>query len=462
MFQHTRQGTPFIGEADMGEMGGHPSLPATEDDVIDLSRFYRHDDADLFAKVDAFMEQFEHVRARDLYLWRHELCSANSRESLVRAPSGEQRQMLIFSSNNYLGLTTHPRVTAAACVAIHRFGAGAGSAPFFCGTYELHRALEKKLAAHKQAEDAALFTSGYATNVGVISALARPTDTVFSDQLVHASIIDGIRMSGAKTSVFRHNDLADLEKKLLGAKGEPGGKLIVVDGIYSMDGDIAPLPGILALARRHGAVVLVDEAHSTGVLGAHGRGMAEHFGLDGSEFLVVGTLSKALGSVGGFFAGPRKVVEYVRHYARSSLFSTAVPPSAVAAALTALEVIEAEPERVVRLRASSRLVRDRLMAAGLSVPETRSPIIPVVIGDPAKLLSIGRELLDEGLHVNTVFHPAVPKDQCRLRISVTSEHTREDLERLISAVIGLTRRYGIGPDAFAMTVPPEAPSSRAA
>lgn len=417
-------------------------IEATPDDVIDLTRFYRRDGSDLFAKADALAEKVERVQERGYYLWRHRVLSASERSAIIEG-DGQTREVLLLSSNNYLGLTTHPTVKRAACEAVERHGTGSGSAPFFSGTYDAHSDLERALAQLKGTEDAALFSSGYAANVGVIAALARETDCVYSDELVHASIIDGIRMSGAKRRVFCHDDLLSLERLLAADADNGAGKLIVVDGVYSMDGDIAFVPGLLELARRYGARLLVDEAHATGVIGPRGFGIGDHFGLENENLLVVGTLSKALGSVGGFFAGPRRVVDYVRHYGRPAMFSTALPPHVVAAARAAVDVLRAEPERVWALQRNARYLRDRLRECSLRVGPTESPIIPIIIGDQTKLLEMGRRLFDVGIHVNCVFYPAVAPEQCRLRLSVMATHTRDDLDLVVRSVVDVAEEVGL-------------------
>ena len=424
-----------------GPTSGQPAAPIgdapfrrpTDEDIIDLTAFHDGGGTDLFEKVDRFLAKFDAVNQRGLYLWKHRLATGCDRTSEVLTETTSPREMILLSSNNYLGLTTHPRVIAAHCEAAMRFGTGSGSAPFASGTSVLHRQLEHALADHKHAEDCMLFSSGYAANLGVISALARTSDTIFIDRLAHASIIDGARASGARVRFFQHNDVADLDRRL--ARQEAGGAtLVVVDAVYSMDGDIARLPELLGVIRRHGAVLLVDEAHATGVLGQHGSGIAEHFGED-RNFLVTGTMSKALASIGGFFAGPRKVVEYVRHYARSAMFSTALPPSAAATALAALQVMDEEPERIARLGRRSRQLRDELIATGLPVGPTESPIVPVIIGDQPRLLAMARGLEDLGVHASCVFYPVAPRTECRLRLSVTANHTPQDLSRAVQAIV---------------------------
>jgi 8-amino-7-oxononanoate synthase len=407
------------------------------DDVLELPRYYESDRPGLFAKVAAFMHDREQVEQRGVYVWQQLLSSASAERGRVEV-DGQVRQLLLFSSNNYLGLTTHPRVVAAAVDAIGRYGTGAGASPMLSGTLSPQRALEHRLAEVNGKEDACIFSSGYAANVGVLTALVRRTDSILIDRIAHASLHDGARATGAQLRVFRHNSPADLAAKLATA---PGNRIVVVDSVYSMDGDIAPLPELLAVCRQHDAILLIDEAHATGVLGRRGLGLCEHFGVADPRILVVGTLSKALASGGGFFAGPRGVVEYVRHYGRSYMFSTAMPPANAAAALAALEVMLDEPERVAALRANARLLRDGLRARGLTVGPTETPIIPVIVGDQPALVHAARALLDLGVHVNPVLYPAVAREECRLRLSVMATHSRQDIADVIHAVTRALARF---------------------
>lgn len=430
-----------------------PLLPASDDDVIDLT-LYHHSDrgGGLYDKVDAFIERLDLMRARGLYLWKARLDSAGERTATLSLDGEPAREKLLLSSNSYLGLATHPRVVEAHAEAARRYGTGSGSAPFFSGTYQPHRALESDLARRKHAQDCCLFSSGYAANLGVITALIRPGDQIFIDRLVHASIVDGVRASGGIVRVVRHNDPLDLDRKLLRYGRGGGGKLVIADAVYSMDGDIAPLPELLAVTRRHGAILLIDEAHSTAVLGRTGAGLAEHFALDhagADDLLVVGTLSKALASQGGFFAGPRKVVEYVRHYARSAMFSTALSPSAPAAALAALSVLDDEPWRLDALRDNAAALRNGLRAAGLRVGPSESPVIPVIVGAEGRLVTMARLLIDRDVHVNCVFYPAVSRTDCRLRLSVMATHTPADILRAVSEIVRVDKETRATPPALA-------------
>lgn len=418
-----------------------PPLAASQgfdpDDVIELPHYYESDRPGLFAKVEPFLAHVDRVTDRGLYLWQQELASASTERGTV-VVDGEPRPLLLFSSNNYLGLTTHPRVVAAATEAIVRYGTGSGASPMLSGTLTPQRELEARLAQVKSKAAAALFSSGYSANLGVLTALLRRGDSVFVDKIAHASLIDGARASAAQLRVFHHNNPGDLDAKLTGTGGN---KLIVVDSVYSMDGDVAPLPELLEVARRHDAWLLLDEAHATGVVGRHGLGLCEHFGVHDDRILVVGTLSKALASGGGFFAGPRGVVEYVRHYGRSYMFSTAMPPANPAAALAALEVMLDEPQRVAQLQANARMLRDGLRARGLRVGPTETPIVPVIVGDQLALVHAARALLDLGVHANPVLYPAVARDDCRLRLSVLATHTAADVQTVIDAVDTVVRRF---------------------
>lgn len=408
------------------------------DDVLELPSYHTSDRPGLLAKVEDFMRHRELMEDRGVYVWQQVLSSPSAERGQVEV-DGELRRLLLFSANNYLGLTTHPRVVSAVVAAVGRYGTGAGASPMLSGTLMPQRALEARLAEVKGKEDAALFSSGYTANVGVLTALLRQTDTVLVDRIAHASLQDGARASGAQVRVFRHNDPADLDAKLRMARGDT---LVVVDSVYSMDGDIAPLPELLEVVRRHDAWLLIDEAHATGVLGRRGLGLCEHFGIHDERILVVGTLSKSLASGGGFFAGPRGVVEYVRHYGRSYMFSTAMPPANSAAALAALDVMLEEPWRVAQLQLNARALRDGLRARGLRVGPTETPIVPVIIGDQPKLVHITRALLDMGVHANPVLYPAVAREDCRLRLSVMATHSSQDVQDVIDAVARAVARFG--------------------
>ena len=346
------------------------------------------------------------------------------------------RRVLCLASNNYLGLAAHPEVAGAAAEAALRYGAGAGSARLITGGLVLHDELEARLAAFKGTESALLFSSGYLANLGTVAALVGPGDAVFSDALNHASIIDGCRLSRAEVHVYRHADAADLDERLaIWRRHVPAGAraLVVTDSVFSMDGDIAPLPAIVDACERHGAILMVDEAHATGVVGPGGRGAIAGYGLDGRVGVVMGTLSKALGAAGGFIAGSADLCAYLRNRARSFIFDTALPPPTAAAALAALQVVEREPERPVRARSLAGRLATGLRAAGFDVPDPPAAVVPVVIGEPDPAMALSARLLAAGVLVTAIRPPTVPNGTSRLRATVMATHTDAEIDRATAA-----------------------------
>lgn len=354
----------------------------------------------------------------------------------------EGKECILLSSNNYLGLTEHPAVKEAAKLAVDRLGAGAGGSRLTTGNYALHEELEQELARFKRTESSIIFGTGYAANLGAIQALAGREDAVLSDELNHASIIDGCRLSRAEVRVYRHRDLEHLEEMLRQAQGHRR-RLIVTDGVFSMDGDLAPLPDIVALAERYNAFVMVDDAHATGVFGGRGTGTVEHFGLEGRVQVQMGTLSKALGSAGAYVAGARELIEYLRNRARSFIFSTAPPPAAVGAALAALRLVEGLPEIREQLWRNARYLRTGLEKMGYTVPAEDSPIIPILIGDASKTMYLAQALLEEGVFAPGIRPPTVPQGTSRIRVTVMALHTRNDLDQSLSAFARAGKQAGI-------------------
>jgi len=352
--------------------------------------------------------------------------------------------MLMFTSNNYLGLTFHPYVQQRAREAIEEFGTGCCGSPVVNGYTSLHERLCRQLAAFKGKEEAVVFSTGYQTNLGAISALAGPGDTILIDKLDHASIIDGCRISGALYRTFNHNDMAKLER-LLATAERAGRRLIVVDGVYSMDGDLADLPEICRLAQKYGAMVMVDEAHATGVMGPRGRGVVEHFGLEDRVDVIMGTMSKSLASVGGFIASSREIVTYLKHHARSFVYSAALPPPAVAAASAAIEVIESEfPVLGKRLWENTGFFREGLHRLGYDTLTSVTPIIPIYLGgDPVVTVQMARMLEDEGLFMTPMIPPSVPPNKSRLRIHISAHHSREDLVEALSILERVGAQVGV-------------------
>jgi 8-amino-7-oxononanoate synthase len=346
------------------------------------------------------------------------------------------RRVLCLASNNYLGLAAHPEVVDAAAEAARRYGAGAGSARLVTGGLTVHDELETRLAAFKGAEAALLFSSGYLANLGTVAALVGPGDAVFSDALNHASIIDGCRLSRAGVHVYRHADAGHLEDRLAAwRRGAPAAAraLVVTDSVFSMDGDVAPLPDIVAASERHGAVLMVDEAHATGVVGPNGRGAVAAYGLDGRVGVVMGTLSKSLGAAGGFIAGSAELCAWLRNRARSFIFDTALPPPTAAAALAALGVLEREPERPVRARRLAGRLASGLRGAGYEVAEPPAAVVPVVIGAPDAALALSGRLIDAGVLVTAIRPPTVPEGTSRLRATVMATHTDAEIDRAVAA-----------------------------
>lgn len=348
------------------------------------------------------------------------------------------KEYLVLSSNNYLGLTHHPLVMQAAKQAVDIFGAGSGGARLTTGCTLLHNELEKALAQFKGTQAVRLFNTGYMANVGVISALGGLDDAIFSDELNHASIVDGCRLSKAKTYVYRHSDMDSLEYQLKNAS-QAKLKLIVTDGVFSMDGDIARLDDIVMLAEKYQAMVMVDDAHAVGVIGTGGRGTVSYFGLEKKVDVQVGTMSKALASEGGYVAGSKILIDYITNCARSFIFSTALSAVTVASAYQALRVLEENPQLVSKLQDNADYLRTGLKMAGLPVIESATPIIPVVIGDARRAVQMAVKLNEEGILVPAVRPPTVPENSSRLRITVSASHTKEELKFAADKIISIAR-----------------------
>ncbi len=343
------------------------------------------------------------------------------------------RRLVMLGSNNYLGLTQDPRVKGAAIQAIERYGSGCTGSRLMNGTLDLHRTLEERLARFAQKEAALAFTTGYQTNLGTISALVGRHDTVVLDRSVHASIIDGCRLGLGEIVRFKHNDMADLERVLRDIDPKRG-ILIVVDGVYSMEGDVANIPELVRLKKKYGARLLVDEAHSVGVFGEGGRGVAEHFGLLHEVDVLTATFSKSFASIGGFVAADADVIYYVRHMARALLFSAALPPASTAAALAALDVIEQEPERRAKLWENTNFLLAGLKALGFTTGRSESPVIPLIVGDEIRLALFWRGLFDGGVFTNAAVSPAVEPDRALIRLSLMATHTPEHLCRALEVM----------------------------
>jgi len=368
----------------------------------------------------------------------------------LRRLTGEQlprsrfdgREVINLSSNNYLGLTTHPKLREAAIQAVRALGVGSGSVRTIAGTMELHMELERRIAAFKKTEASVVFQSGFAANAGTVSSLLGKGDLIVSDELNHASIIDGARLSRAEIRVFPHRDVAALER-LLEETRDVKRRLVITDGVFSMDGDIAPLPPIAALARAHGAIMMIDDAHSSGVLGRAGRGTVDHFDLHGQVDVQVGTLSKAIGVLGGYVCGSKSLIEYLYHRARPFLFSTSHPPAVAAACLKAFDVLEEEPERIERLWANTRRFKEGLKRLKFDTGSSETPITPILVGEADLVMRFSDRLFERGVFAQGIGFPTVAKGRARLRTIVTATHSDEDLDRALSILGDVGRELGV-------------------
>ena len=354
----------------------------------------------------------------------------------------EGQEVLLFSSNNYLGLANHPALKRAAQEAIERYGCGSGASRLISGSMAVHHELENRLAALKKTEAALVFPTGYHANIGVLAALMGPDDTILSDSLNHASIIDGCRLSRADTRVYRHADTEHLGE-LLKAYPATGQRLIVTDSVFSMDGDLAPLAEIVALARQYDAWVMVDEAHATGVFGSHGGGLVEELGLTEEVDIQMGTLGKALGCVGAFVAGSHELIDWLVNRARSFIYTTAIPPAVAASVLAALDIVEQEPERRQRLWANTRVLADGLRSLGYTLGTTHSQILPVIIGEACETMSVAAAILQRGVFAHGIRPPTVPEGTSRIRVTPMATHTQDHLSRTLDAFAAAGKEIGI-------------------
>ncbi|MCL4794135.1 MAG: glycine C-acetyltransferase [Bryobacteraceae bacterium] len=383
-------------------------------------------------------EALGELRAAGSYFRLRELESAC--EPVCRA---DGREVINLASNNYLGLANHPKLKEAAERAVREFGVGSGAVRTITGTMAMHMELERRIAAFKHTEACVVFQSGFTANAGTVSSILTPEDHIISDALNHASIIDGCRLSRAKIHVFRHADAAHAAEILEGLRDTPGRKLLISDGVFSMDGDIGPLDALVPVAERYGAIMMVDDAHASGVLGRNGRGTVDHFGLHGRVHVQVGTLSKAIGALGGYVCGSQDLIEYLYHRARPFLFSTSHPPAVTAACLAAFDLLEQEPERIETLWSNTRYFQSALQDAGFSSGATQTPITPILVGEARTALEFSATLFEEGLWATGIGFPTVPKGQARIRAIVTAAHTRAQLDQAVEILARVARRIGL-------------------
>jgi 8-amino-7-oxononanoate synthase len=391
---------------------------------------------DIFEKCGRFTTAKAAIAA-GVYPYFHVIESGQDPEVMV-----EGRKMIMVGSNNYLGLTSHPKLKEAAIKATQKFGVGCVGSRFLNGTLTLHIELEERLAKFCRKEEALVFSTGMQTNLGVISALAGKGDVIVTDKYDHGSIIDGCRLSYGHMKRFRHNDMRHLER-VLQSPADGGGALIAVDGVFSMEGDVCDLPTIVELAKTYGARVLVDDAHGIGVLGSRGAGVADHFGLDEEVDIIIGTFSKSFACVGGFVAATETVVHYLKHFARSMIFSASLPPANVASVIAALDIIENEPERRERLMKVAEKMRAGFRNLGYDTGESTTPIIPVIVGDDLTARTMWRKLFDKDIFTTPVMTPAVPENRALIRVSCMATHTDEHVDHVVEAFDEAGREMGV-------------------
>lgn len=391
---------------------------------------------ELFEKCKKFTEARK-VIASGYYPYFIPISSEQDTKVTVRG-----KEMIMIGSNNYLGLTSHPQVKQAAIDAIKIYGSGCTGSRFLNGTLDIHEELERKLAQFMQKEAALVFSTGFQTNLGTISSLVNKGDYIIMDRSDHASIVDGCRLSFGKVLKFRHSNMSDL-KRVLSSLPKNSGKLIIVDGVFSMEGDIAKLPDIVDLAKKYHARVMVDDAHSIGVLGENGRGTAEHFNLEDEVDIIMGTFSKSFASIGGFIAGDEQVIHYVKHFSRALIFSASPPPSAVATVSKALDIIMAEPQRRKHLWQITHRMHRGFRELGFDIGDTETPIIPIMIGENLKTFKFWKMLFDQGLFANTAISPAVPPGTARIRTSYIATHTDSQMDRVLEVFEKVGKKMGV-------------------
>jgi len=392
---------------------------------------------DLFDKCRKFTRAKE-AMAAGLYPYFHPIQSGPGSEVVING-----KKMIMIGSNNYLGLTGHPKVIEAAVNATKKYGSGCTGSRFLNGTLDIHEELEHRLAKFMKREAALCFSTGFQTNQGAVTAIVDKDDLIFTDRADHASIVDGCRLSFGKTIKYKHNDMKELERVLESHKDKKAGKLIITDGVFSMEGDIVNLPPLVELAGKYGARIYIDDAHSVGVLGKHGRGTGEHWGLEDKVDMVMGTFSKSFASLGGFIAADEYVVHYIKHHARALIFSASMPPSAVATVIACLDIIESEPERIERLWKNTNKMRKGFQNLGFNTGRSETPIIPIQIGEEDRCFAFWKLLFENGVFANPTISPAVPPHEAIIRTSYMATHTDEELDMVLDIFAKLGKEFGI-------------------
>jgi glycine C-acetyltransferase len=404
--------------------------------LVDETSSKRPQLAHLSAQLEALRIQGTYFKLRVLDDAQAPLCHYDGRE------------VINLASNNYLGLCDHPKLREAATAAIEKYGVGSGAVRTIAGTMRIHMELEEKIAHFKGVEACVVFQSGFTANAGTVSSILGKEDFILSDELNHASIIDGARLSRAKIKVFRHKDVEHAEELLKEIQHEPGHKLVITDGVFSMDGDIGPVGALAYLCEKYGAIMMVDDAHASGVLGRNGRGSVDHFGCTQRVDIQVGTLSKAIGALGGYVCGSRDLIDYLYHRARPFLFSTSHPPSVAASCIAAFDILENEPERIERLWANTHYFQEQLTHAGFDIggrttPKSETPITPILIGDGRKTMDFSRAVFEQGVMATGIAFPTVPEGKARVRCIMTSEHTRAQIDKALEILTGTAKGMGL-------------------
>lgn len=413
-------------------------------DEASLHDFFDIDGCDIMKRANIFGKYALHTKNKKHHYYRRISMTGSAPVMKVfDSHSNKEIEMIYLASNDYLNLTKHPRTIAAGIKAIQKYGSGAGSVPLLGGTFDIHIELERKIAKFKGCKNAILYSSGYGANCGSLLAMLQEKDIAILDRLVHASIIDGCKNTNVK--FFKHNNIKSLEQILEKSQKTYRTKLVIVDGVYSMDGDIAPLDKIVELAKTYGAYVMIDEAHATGVIGQNGRGTPEHFGLEGKVDIVAGTFSKALGCVGGFVAANEELVELLHYYSRAYMFSTAPSPQVISSLLEAIDVIETEPELRIKLWENINYFKMNLLKLGFDIGNSETAIFPIIIGDDYKVKEACRMLHERGIYANLVLYPAVQRKLSRLRISLMSNHTKEHLDKALEVLEEVGKKLEIIP-----------------
>ena len=404
-------------------------------DEHNLGDFFNIPSDDLFFKTESAYSYVQDMRNKgyDRYRTRF-MSSPNSRVSALDKKTNEQKELIMMGSSDYLGLVNHPKVKDAINAATEKYGMGASSAPLLAGTSDLHYELEEKLANFLNFDEVIIFPTGYMANMGCISALVDKDDLTLFDSAIHTSVLDGCKLSGGSFRVFKHSDISNLSTLIKRYQHKFKGKLIVVEGVYSMDGDIVPLPDIVEVAKEFGARIMVDDAHGTGVIGQNGRGTVNHFGMEDQVDILMGSMSKSIGCLGGFVASSKEVVNYLRFFSKPYFYAVNLPPAIAASALAALEIMESEPELLKMLWENTNYFKDKLTNSGIEFNHTDTPIFSITVGEEIRLKKVSKYIHENGVYVDTIPYPAVPKDKNRIRMRVTAMHKKSDLNTAVSVI----------------------------